>query len=890
VRQLRALLSRLSGMFGGTRTDAEIAEELETHLEFLADERRRAGFNDPEARRAAVAKFGSFPSAVEAYRDRRGLPGLETLWRDVRYGFRVLAKAPAFTVAAVVSLGLGIGANAAIFQLLNTVAFQDLPVERPNELTQIRLVGEGRLGRHTGRNRQVSAPVWERIRDHQQVFAGVFAFGDTRFNLAPRGQIRYVEGLWVSGSFFPVLGIEPILGRLFTPADDRPGCGYFGAVISHALWQREFGGRADVVGQMLHVGTERVPVIGVTPPSFFGVEVGRRFDVALPICASGFRLPNHFWLAMMGRLRPGDSVAQANEHLAALGPSVLRDTLPPSYRPDAVPKYLAMRFEVTDGSVGVSPLRATYVQPLWLLMAIAGAVLLIAATNLANLMLARATAHEHEFAIRRAIGGSGVHIIRQVMIESWLLAVAGALLGVMLARWSTAILVASIGTAVDPIYLDLGLNWRLMGVTTIIACASCVLFGVAPAFRAAHVSPTLPLAGRGTAGVGPRGGRRILVAFQVGVSLVLVFGAGLFARSFQNLASVETGFRQDDVLVSHVFFSEAELPQERRARFYHNLLERFSAIPGVSAVASTSTPPLSGSFWDTDIKIDGRVVGTTNVNQVSAGYFQVMAMPFLAGRPIDARDTPSAPRVAVVSEAFARKFLAAGPVVDRMVALPGAAGQPDTVFQVVGLVRDSKSHDLKEEFQPILFTAAAQDPNPGLIRRFVMHSTRSTADLMSAVTRTVTEASPNASLRFNILREQIRESLLRDRLVAILSGSFGLLALVLALVGVYGVTSYGVSHRRSEIGVRIALGARRSQIVGMVLVETIHVLTLGLIAGAMTAMVVLRSARTLLFGLEPSDPATLAAAVIVMVLTGAAASAVPAMRAARVSPVTALRH
>ena len=285
MRRLRAIVVRIGGLFGATRSDADIADELRLHVEMLEEDHRRAGLDEQEARRAARAACGSLVAASEAYRDRRGLPALETWWRDIRYGLRLLAKTPGFTAAAVISLGLGIGANTTIFQLLDAVSFRGLPVAAADELVEIRVNGTGRWGRQTGRNRQVSAPIWWQIRDRQAMFSGVFAFGDTRFNLAPSGEIRYVEGLWVSGSFFPVLGVRPELGRLFTEADDRPGCGYFGAVISHALWQRQFGGRADVIGQTLHVGDEIVPVIGVAPASFFGVDVGRRIEVALPLCS-----------------------------------------------------------------------------------------------------------------------------------------------------------------------------------------------------------------------------------------------------------------------------------------------------------------------------------------------------------------------------------------------------------------------------------------------------------------------------------------------------------------------------------------------------------------------------------------------------------------------------
>jgi putative ABC transport system permease protein len=884
------LVSLCRNWFQRDRIERDLDEELASYTALVADEQMRRGLSAADARRAALLELEGADQVKERVRDVRTGAILETAWREFRLATRFLARTPGFTIAAVLSLGLGIGANTAIFQLLNALSFRGLPVERPEELVQIRPVGEGRAGRQTGRNRQVSAPMWHQIRDHQSAFAEVFAFGDTRFNLAPTGEVRYVEGLWVSGGFFQALGIRPAVGRLFTREEDRPGCGYFGAVISHGLWQRDFSGRADVVGQILSVGEQRVPVLGVTPASFFGVEVGRRFDVALPICSSGFDRPNHFWLAVLGRLKPGGPLAQANEQLAALGPRILRETVPPSYRPDMVEKYLKMRLEATSASSGVSPLRSSYSRPLWVLMAIAGMVLLVAATNLANLMLARSTAREHEFAIRLAIGGSRARIVRQVMTEGFVLAGAGAAVGLLLARWSAGALVSSIGTAVDPIYLDLTLDWRVLGLASLVACASCVLFAVAPAFRAASAPATIALGGRGTAaGRGRMRLSRTLVAAQVGLSFVLVFGAGLFARSFQNLTTVEAGFRMEGVLLAHAFFREAALPTERRVVFYRELLDRFRAIPGVTAAASASSPPLSGSFWDTEIKVDSHTVGMTNVNQVTPDYFRVMSTPLLVGRDFNDRDTTASPRVAVVSETFARKFLGGGPVVGRTVAMLNAPGEPDTLFQIVGLVRDSKYHNLRQDFQPILFIADDPSEDPGLTQRFALRSTRPPADLMNDVKRIIAEASPTASVRFDVLETQARQTLLRERLIAALSSGFGLLAVALATIGVFGVVSYGVSRRQNEIGVRTALGARRAQIVGMIIGEVMRVVAIGLAAGAAAALLVSRYAATLLFGLEPHDAVTLASAAAALILTGLAAAFVPAYSAARVSPVAALR-
>jgi len=889
LRRLRALFVRIAGLFGATRSDADIADELRLHLDMLEADRRRSGLDEEQAHRVAQAACGSLTAAGEAYRDRRGLPAVENVWRDVRYGLRLLRKTPGFTAAAVISLGLGIGANSTIFQLLDAVSFRGLPVPAAGELVEIRVNGDGRWGRQSGRNRQVSAPIWWQIRDRQTMFSGVFAFGDTRFNLAPRGEVRSAEGLWVSGSFFPVLGVQPELGRLFTEDEDRPGCGYFGAVISHALWQRQFGGRADAIGQPLHVDDETVPVIGVTPAWFFGVEVGRRFDVALPLCSSGFELRNHFWLAMMGRLRRGTSLTLANAQLASMGPGVLEATLPDGYQPDRSKRYLALRFEAVDGRAGVSPLRSQYERPLWVLMAIAMSVLLLAATNLANLMLARAAAREPEFALRLAIGGSRARLVQQMVVEGALLAAGGAALGVLLARWSADLLVLSIGTAVDPIYLDLRLDWRIIAAASAVAAASALLFAVAPAIHA--TSTRVPLSSRGTATASHRlGTRKTLVGVQVGLSFVLVFAAGLFARSFQNLSSSDPGFRADGVLVTHVYFPESELPLERRRAFYRDLMDRLRTIPGTVALASSFGPPLSGQYWNSDLKIDGTIVGLTDVNQISPDYFRAIGATLIAGRDFTDADNEATSRVAIVTESFAKQFLGAGPAIGRSITIVGEDGQPDTPMEVVGLVQNTRYHSLREAFQPIVYTPQAQDAEPSLTRRYVIHSTRQPGELRRIVAGMVLEASPGATIRFEELTDAVRESTLRERLIAVLSTSFGLLALILAAIGTYGVTSYSAARRRPEIGLRMALGATRLQVVTMVLSDIARVVAIGLCAGTVVALLLARATQTLLDGVEPADAVTLLAAILVNGIVAVVSTGLPAYRAARVPPVVALRE
>jgi len=876
--------------FGRKRRDEDLAREIESYVRHEADDNVARGMTVDEARQAARRKFGKTTNVREAIYEMNSLNLVESVGHDIKHGLRQLRLNPGFALAAILSLALGIGANTAIFQLLNAVRVRPLPISKPEELVEIRVNGDGRAGRHTGRNRQVSNPVWQQLNHQQWAFSGMFAFGDTRFNLAPQGEVRYVEGLWVSGSFFPVLGVRPLLGRVFTPEDDRPGCGYFGVVISHSLWQREYGGRSDVLGQRLSVGPEQVPVIGVTPPEFFGVEVGRRFDVALPICSARLDRRDHFWLAVMGRLKPGWSVDQANAHLKSLGASILAETVPTNYQPDGIKKYLALEFEMRTAASGVSPMRTTYESSLWALLAIVGVVLLIASANLASLMLARAAARKQDFALRFSLGASRCRVVRQVLVESLLLAVLGAFSGLVVASWASGFLVAMVSTALDPIHLDLSMDWRLLGFTSAIAALACVLFGTAPAMQAAQAARELRAA-RGVTGTRERlTFRRALVVVQIALSFALLFGALLFTGSFRNLVRIETGFEKEGILIANLFFRDVDLPPGRREPLYRELTGQLRTIPGVSGVAHAFAPPLSGSFWDTRILIGAQDAGDSNMNQVSPGYFRVMGTQLLAGRDFGDQDTLRSPKVAIVTEAFARRFWNGAHPVGKTFATPGGSGQADTVYQVIGLVKDSKYSSMREEFPPIAFVSSSQEMNPGLIRRYVLRSSGPASALMVSVRQVVATASPGTSIRFAVLTTQIEETLLRERLMATLSGFFGVLAAVLAVVGLYGVVSYLVARRRNEIGIRMALGANRNAILRMILGEVGVLLVCGLAAGLVLALATGTAARTLLFGLEPHDPLVLLSATALLALVGLAAGFIPARRAAGIAPMTALRE
>lgn len=888
VDRLRYIVRlRWRSLWSGRAVDGELDEELRFHVEEQSAANMAGGMTAEQARIAALRALGGIAQRKEECRDARGVSVVEHLVRDLRLAWRQLRKQPAFTLAAVLSLGLGIGANSAMFQLLNALTIRDLPVHSPGELAEVRLTGDGRDGRHNGRNRQVSLPQYEALVQRQQAFSAMLAFGDTRFNLSPQGEVRYVDGLYVSGSFFETLGVQPLLGRFIDAGDDRPGCGAPVAVISHALWQREFGGRADVVGQMVADGRTRVPVIGVAPPSFFGVEVGRQFGLAMPICWARRTGRDHWWLAAIGRLKPGWTLAQADAHIKGLMPGIQRDTMP-EYRASLAGEYLGMSAAVVSAAAGVSPLRRSYERPLWVLMGVAALVLLIASVNLANLLLARATARSQEFAVRLALGGSRGRVLQQVFAESALIATLGSVAAVGVAMLISRSIPPLISTPADPIYLDLGIDWRVFGFTALAGGGTALLFGMAPAIKAAR-APVLQVAGRGAAANRGLGLRRGLVAVQIAVTLVLLFGGLLFLRSLQNLSTQDTGVSRRNVLVATLFFSPAAYPEERRAAAYRAMDERLQTLPGVVSLAEAYTTPLGGSTWDTDVEIDGKVAGGSNVNRVSAGYFATLGTPLLAGRDFDERDRPGSPPVAIVTASFAAKFFA-GAALGKHFLRPSDTGEGGADYQIVGIVADQKYDDIRENGTRIYFLASSQDLAPPAQRRYVIRSSESPAQLMAAVGRAVSAVDPSISIRYALLDAQLGDAMLRDRLLAQLSVIFGAVALMLATVGLYGVVSYTVVTRRAEIGVRVALGASGPRILAMILSDVGRMLALGVAAGAFVAVLAARTVASLLFGLPPDDPATLAMAVGVLLVAGLLAAVWPARRAAGIDPVNALRE
>jgi putative ABC transport system permease protein len=823
-----------------------------------------------------------------------------TIWQDLRYGARLLRLNPVFTLVATLSLALGIGANTAIFQLLDAVRLRTLPVRNPQELAEVKIADRSwASGNFSSRHPEITNPQWELIRNQQQAFSGIFAWSSDNFNLARGGQARYAQGLWVSGEAFNVLSVPPVLGRVFTAADDRRGCGSPGVVISYPFWQREFGGQATALGSKLSLDGHPFEVIGVTPAGFFGVEVGRSFDVAVPICSepvikgeyTRLDMRHGWWLALTGRLKPGWTLARASAQVRTISRGVFEATVPPIYNPDGVKHYLDYKLGAFPGGTGLSSLREDYENPLWLLLSIAGLVLLIACANLANLMLARASAREREIAVRLAIGASRLRLIRQLLAESLLLAFLGAVVGALLAGVLSQSLVSFLSTEGNPLFIDLQPDWRVLGFTAGLAVLTTVLFGLTPALRATRTAPGAVLKAGGRAMTASRerfGLRRVLVVSQVALSLVLLVGALLFVRSLRNLVTLNAGFRQDGIVIAQLDFTRLNVPKERRQPFKRELIDLIQGIPGVEGAADSSIIPISGSGWNQNILLDRKSKGLSWFSRITPGYFRTLGTPLLAGRNFDAHDTLNSPKTAIVNETFARKLLGGSPL-GKTFHLEQGPGEPDPLYQVVGVVQDTKYYGLREDFRAIAFFPAAQEANPDSGAQILVRSSTPLVSLIAAVKRAILGANPDIDLDFKVFKTQINDSLLQERLMATLSGFFGLLAALLATIGLYGVMSYMVAQRQNEIGVRMALGANGRDVLRMILREAGLLLAIGLAVGTALAVAAGRAATSMLYGLKPHDPITMALAIASLGAVALLASYVPAHRAARLEPMMALR-
>ncbi|HEY3739522.1 MAG TPA: ABC transporter permease, partial [Bryobacteraceae bacterium] len=713
---------------------------------------------------------------------------VDDVLQDVRYAIRALRSSPGFAAIAILSLALGIGANTAIFSLINAVMLKTLPVSHPEQLVELALKSEDGLA--------FTNPIWEQVRDRQDVFSGAFAYSPIRLNLAVGGEVRNANTSWVSGDFFRTLGVNPLLGRTITNADDKRGCPAVG-VLSYDFWQREYGGAANVFERRLTLDSHPVRIVGVAPPGFTGIQVGDSVDVYMPLCAEGtvFRQNSaldkrgKWWLWIFARLKPGISEQQALARMNTLAPQIFASALPDD--------HVNRTFDLLPGANGFSNVRHDYKAALYTLMAAVGIVLLIACANVANLLISRAAVRRKENAIRMAIGASRTRLIRQLLTESLLLSSMGAILGVLFAQWASRMLVQFLSTSDSNVVLDLGIDIRVLAFTTAVAIATGILFGLAPGWQSTSVDPQSAMKANARGVVESQTGfslGKLLVASQVALSLVLLIGAGLMLETFTKLATLDTGFDKKQVLLVRVDPRYSSVSPAGRLPLYQELQQRLATLPGVRSASFADITPVSGSFSNQVVHIDGKKASKDSVvwiNSISPGFFATMETPFIAGRDFDAHDTLQAPMVAVVNESMANKFF--GTARDALGRTFRQGDESSTPIQIVGVVKDAKYRSLRAEREAIAYYPLSQLP-PMRWANFLLRANGPATSLIPSVKAAVDEVNHDINLQFQTLSVQLDESLGRERLLATLSGFFGALALALAVIGLYGVMSYNVAR------------------------------------------------------------------------------------------------
>jgi predicted permease len=898
MRILRQLKSFASALLHRGRVDDEFRSEIDFHVSVYAEDLMRQGVPRIEAERRARVEFGSVNRVREECRAARGVALLDDLWGDLRYAARMMRRSPGFAAVAILSLGFGLGANTAIFTLVDTVMLKSLPVKNADRLFFVDNSG-GKSGGGNG----PPYPCYEIMRDHNQYFSGLAAFSGDRLKVTIDGVAESIGGQYVSGSYFELLGVQAVLGRVLTPADDSivgsggPEGGV--AVISYGLWKRRFGMSPAVLGKKIQVGTNWVTIVGVTRPEFFGLQVGLPTDLTIPmmLTTNNLRSRTLWWLSVVGRLKDGVSPEQAraelDRHFQLYMEGVGGGT-----------REYFNRVVLVPAARGLEDLRRKFSKPLLIVMTIVGLVLLIGCANVANLLLARASARRNEIAMRLAIGASRARLMRQMLTEGLLLVAAAATVGIVFAKWALGVLVAMFAGVRGRIVLEPHFDARIVGFTAAVALVTALLFSVAPALHATRAGTARTgSAGRTSAGRFQLRLGNALVAMQIMLSMVLLCGAALFVRTLQNLTKLDAGFQREDVLTMRVSATfprspkpkEGQAAEEEHARFgrvWEDLIEPVGAFPWVRAASISTLSPLSGRDRGVGMQVSGEpkvAKGGIHVNTVSAGYFEALGVTPLLGRVFTPRDRASSLKVAILNERAARERGHDGNVLGKRVNFPGQRVTAE--YEVIGVVRDVRYESLRKVAEPVVYIPIEQALDPIGDVMLAIRVRGGAASVVPAIRQRVQSTVPGGFVTNIVtLEQQAEETLLQERLVSILASAFGGLALFLAAIGLYGTMSFSVIARTREIGIRMAVGAQRSALLWLVLRGTLAVVGIGLVLAAPLVVTATGFIRSELFGVSAGDPASIATAAFVLTAVALAAAYRPAWRASRIDPMVSLRQ
>ena len=829
---------------------------------------------------------------------------METLRQDLTYALRTLRRNPGFAVVVIFTLGLGIGANAAIFTVLDQILLRQLPVQKPEEL--VMLDGPGAFSGRTHNDHTFSYPMYRDLRDRNQAFTGLLARFPASVTLTYQGQSQRAEIEAVSGNYFEVLGVRPAVGRVLSQDDDRVAGGHPVVVLGHGFWSRRFAQDPTILNRALQVNGVPMTVVGVAPRGFVGTDVASAPDLFLPITMKAVVTPTwddlenrrSRWLNIMGRLKPGQTAAQMEPALNVLYAQILQDDLkvmPATVSATFRERFLAKKLVVMPGMKGHSYVRDNLSTPLVVLMGMVGLVLLIACANVANLLLARASFRQKEIAVRLALGAGRRRIVGQLVTESLVLAALGGLAGLVLAAWTSDMLVRALPFESATLALHTGPDLRVIAFTFAVALATGLFFGLVPAWQASRPALTATLKNESTTVTAghPRARlRKGLVIAQVAFSLLLLIGAGLFTRSLANLRSLDPSFQADQLLTFAVDPSLNGYDQARIRALTQDLQDRLATLPGARSASLTDEAPMTDSTNRSTIKLPGYTPQegedmSPNVSLVGPGFFSTLGMPLVSGREFTAADAAGAPKVAVINESMAKKhFPGRNPIGERF-----GFNRRDVIdIEIVGVVKDARFANLRDEVPRFVYVPFAQGDELGQATFYVRAQGNATALAQAArdLVRQTDPALPIFDLK--TMRAQVEESLFVERAVAVLSAGFGVLATLLAAVGLYGVMAYTVGQRTREFGIRVALGAERKRILWLVLREVAVLAGIGIALGLPSAWGLGRMLQSQLYGLTANDPATLGAAVLVIASAAALAGYFPARRATRVEPMVALRY